>query len=364
MITQMFTLGKKEKRNVVFRRTALFFGHLKAIIWKETVKSDHKRGKNMRKTLPLMLVLVLFVFAFTGCADTKKLTLATGGTTGTYYSYGSAIATVLTDHSDLKITVASTGASMANIELLRKGDAQIAIVQNDVAYYASTGTDLFQGEEPYEDLRMIATLYSEDVHIVAAKTITDIADLRGKTVSVGDAGSGTEVNAWQVLDAYGISKEDINAVNLGFGESSEALKSGKIDAFFAVSGSPATYIANLSANYDFNLLSVDEEHYETLCNTYGFYVLETIPAQTYSNILQDTQVLAVKAVLVADKSLGAETVHTFVKALFENQKELESVHPKGALLDESTALNGVSVPLHEGALRYYEEIGEDVSMYE
>ena len=318
----------------------------------------------MRKTLSLMLVLVFCVFALTGCSTMKKLTLATGGTTGTYYSYGSAIATVLTDSTDLKITVVSTGASMANIELLRKGDADIAIVQNDVAHYAATGTDLFQGEEPYEDLRMIATLYSENVHIVTAKTITDIGDLRGKTVSVGDSGSGTEVNAWQVLGAYGIQEGDIEAVNLGFGESAEALKNGQIDAFFAVSGSPATYIADLSQTFDFNLLSVDEEHYETLCNTYGFYVMETIPAQTYSNIQQDTEVLSVKAVLVADKSLGTETVYTFIKALFTQQEELASVHPKGALLDIDTALNGVSVPLHEGALRYFEEIGQDVSMYE
>ena len=311
-----------------------------------------------------MLALFLCLALLSGCSTQKKLVLATGETTGTYYSYGSAIAMILSDRSDVKMTVSSTSGSRANITLLKNGDADLAIVQNDVAYYAYTGTDLMQEEAEYADLRTIGALYPEVVHIVARKSVTSIDQLAGLTVSVGENGSGTEFNARQVLEAYGISFDDIHVVNLGFSSSADALKSGQIDAFFAVSGSPATYIANLAEIYDFNLLSVDETHYRDLVNQYGFYVLETIPAGTYKNIRSDTQTLAVKAVLVADKSVKADTVYAFLEALFENREELEAAHVKGALLSENEILNGISTPLHEGALRYYEDIGLDISMFD
>ena len=311
-----------------------------------------------------MLALFLCLALLSGCSTQKKLVLATGETTGTYYSYGSAIAMILSDRSDVKMTVSSTSGSRANIALLKNGDADLAIVQNDVAYYAYTGTDLMQEEAEYADLRTIGALYPEVVHIVARKSVTSIDQLAGLTVSVGENGSGTEFNARQVLEAYGISFDDIHVVNLGFSSSADALKSGQIDAFFAVSGSPATYIANLAEIYDFNLLSVDETHYRDLVNQYGFYVLETIPAGTYKNIRSDTQTLAVKAVLVADKSVKADTVYAFLEALFENREELETAHVKGALLSENEILNGISTPLHEGALRYYEDIGLDISMFD
>ncbi len=313
----------------------------------------------MKKTLALILTAVLAISMLAGCGG-AKLTLATGGTTGTYYSYGSAIATVLSDATDLKITVTSTGASKANIQLIQDGDADIAVVQNDVAFYANTGTDLFAGEEAYADLRTIGSLYSEVVHIVAAPGIESIEDLAGKTVSVGDAGSGTEFNATQVLAAYGISFDDIEVVNLGFGDSADALKNGQIDAFFGVSGSPATYITDLAATNDFNLLSIDQAHYEDLASQYDFYVVETIPAGTYSNIAEDVQTVAVKAVLVCDASVDAETVYAFISGMFDNQADLAAAHAKGELLSAESILDGVSTPLHEGAIQYFTEIGLDV----
>lgn len=317
----------------------------------------------MKKTIALALAVILAVGMLAGCSG-SKLTLATGGTTGTYYSYGSTIATVLSDEADMKINVTSTGASKANIQLVQDGEADIAIVQNDVAYYAYTGTDLFDGEEAYEGLCTIGALYSELVHIVASDKIESIEDLKGKTVSVGDAGSGTEFNATQVLEAYGISLDDIEVVNLGFGDSADALKNGQIDAFFGVSGSPATYITDLAATNDFNLLSIDDEHYEQLSGKYAFYVTETIPGGTYSCIPDDVQTLAVKAVLVADAATDEEVVYNFIKGMFDCQSSLASAHDKGGLLSTDTILNGISTPLHPGAARYFEEIDLDISDYQ
>ena len=317
----------------------------------------------MKKCIALMLAVVMAVCMLAGCGG-SKLTFATGGTTGTYYSYGSSIATVLSDETDLKINVTSTGASKANIQLIEDGDADIAVVQNDVAYYAYTGTDLFDGETAYENLRTIGALYSELVHIVAKSSITSIEDLKGKTVSVGDAGSGTEFNAKQVLAAYGISFDDIDVVNLGFSDSADALKNGQVDAFFGVSGSPATYITDLAATNDFNLLEIDDEHADALKEEYGFYVPETVPGGTYSCVKDDVQTLAVKAVVVADASLSDDTVYELVKGLFDCKDSLAAAHAKGALLSMDTILDGVSTPLHAGAVRYFEEMGLDVSDYE
>lgn len=317
----------------------------------------------MKKCIALMLAVVMAVCMLAGCGG-SKLTFATGGTTGTYYSYGSSIATVLSDETDLKINVTSTGASKANIQLIEDGDADIAVVQNDVAYYAYTGTDLFDGEAAYENLRTIGALYSELVHIVAKSSITSIEDLKGKTVSVGDAGSGTEFNAKQVLAAYGISFDDIDVVNLGFSDSADALKNGQVDAFFGVSGSPATYITDLAATNDFNLLEIDDEHADALKEEYGFYVPETVPGGTYSCVKDDVQTLAVKAVVVADASLSDDTVYELVKGLFDCKDSLAAAHAKGALLSMDTILDGVSTPLHAGAVRYFEEMGLDISDYE
>ena len=202
------------------------------------------------------------------------------------------------------------------------------------------------------------------MHIVAKSSITSIEDLKGKTVSVGDAGSGTEFNAKQVLAAYGISFDDIDVVNLGFSDSADALKNGQVDAFFGVSGSPATYITDLAATNDFNLLEIDDEHADALKEEYGFYVPETVPGGTYSCVKDDVQTLAVKAVIVADASLSDDTVYELVKGLFDCKDSLAEAHAKGALLSMDTILNGVSTPLHAGAVRYFEEMGLDISDYE
>ena len=315
----------------------------------------------MKKFLALLLALSM-VFALCACGTSAaKLTYATGGTSGTYYGFSGVIANVLNEKlgDTLNITVESTGASKANIQMIDSGDADIAIVQNDVMYYAYTGTDLFAGEDPITDFSAVCSCYPEYVQILAKKDITSIEELRGRNVSVGDAGSGTEFNAKQILAAYGIEFDDINVSNQSFADSADSLKNGTIDAAFVVAGYPTTAVTELATNYDFNLLPVDDEHVADLQADYGFYYYGNIPGGTYSCVADDVPAVAVMATIVASNEVPADTVYAFLKGLFDYKDDITAGHAKGAELDINTAVSGVSIPWHDGAVKYYTEVGAD-----
>lgn len=311
----------------------------------------------MKKRLLSVLVMVLMLtFALSACSS--SLTLATGGTSGTYYSFGGVLSQVLNEKlDDMNITVTSTGASKANIQLIQDGDADLAIIQNDVMYYAYTATDMFEGEEAITSFSAVASCYPEVVQIVSSSEITSISDLAGKKVSVGDAGSGTEFNAKQILDAYGISFDDITVSNLSFADSADALKDGKIDAAFVVAGTPTAAVTDLSTTYDLNLLAIDDEHAEALMSSYSFYTKINIPAGTYSSVKEDVQSVAVMATIIASNDLDQDVVYEFTKALFDYQSDIAVGHDKGNELNLETAVSGISVPFHAGAQQYYEEVG-------
>lgn len=316
----------------------------------------------MKKKLTAILALVLSLsclLALAGCgkdSESYDLTMATGGTTGTYYAFGGIVSGVLADKIDgLTLTIHDSGASKANIFELIDGDADLAFVQNDVTYYALTGTDLFASDGAQEGFSVVAGLYPEVVQIVASSGITDISQLVGKNVSVGDAGSGTEFNAKQILEAYGITFDDINVQNLDFGSSATALKDGKIDAFFCVAGAPTTNIVDLCSNTNVNILSVDDTHINILKLQYSFYTTYTIEAGTYSSISYDVTAVAVKATLLVADSIDDDIVYEMTKALFEHSGDME--HDKASYLNPEYAVDGFDdMPFHPGALKYYEEI--------
>ena len=189
--------------------------------------------KKFTKILALVAVVLVALFAFLGGASDKYI-FATGGSGGTYYTYGNAIATLTTNISDTKITAVTGKGSKNSIQRVNAGRVKFAIVQNDVAYYAYTGTDLFADQGKQEDFRIVGYMYSEPCQIVAREGINSIIELRGKKVSVGVGGSGVEFNAKQILAAYGMSFDDINAQHLDFNGSAAALQDGQIDAFFCV----------------------------------------------------------------------------------------------------------------------------------
>lgn len=288
----------------------------------------------------------------------QKLTLATGGTTGTYYAVGGVMATVLNPKLQLSnLTVTSTGASKANIQMVEDKEANLATVQNDVMYYANKGTDLFKDEGAYTNFSAIAGIYDETCQIIATGNIKSVTDLKGKTVSVGDAGSGVEFNARQILAAYGLTFDDIKVVNASFGDSADSMKDGKIDAAFVVAGAPTTAVTDLSTTKDINIIPIDSEHADKLIADYPFYTKTTIPSGTYKGVNADIPTVSVRATLIASNDLSEDVVYELTKALFENKDELVAGHSKFKELSLNDALNGIEVPIHPGAQKYYKEKG-------
>lgn len=312
--------------------------------------------KNWKKALSLILAIAC-VFAISACGKSSTTyKFASGGTSGTYYAAANAMAPIVGGAADMTIRVDSTGASKANIQLIQNGEVDFAIVQNDVMDYAYKGTDLFQGEQ-ITSFATVGAVYAEVCQIVATPEIETVADLKGKTVSIGDSGSGVEFNAIQILGAYGLTKEDITVVNADFGNSSEQFKNGAIDAFFCTAGAPTTNITDLASSAKkFKLLTIDDAHVEALKADYPFYSAYTIPAGTYNGIEEDAQTVAVKATIICKADLPEADVYSFTKALFEKKAELEVAHAKFKELDLAYATDVGSVPFHAGAQKYFDEV--------
>ena len=291
--------------------------------------------------------------------ETVNIKMATGGTSGTYYAYGGILSTLINGKdAGLNINIHSSGASKANIFEIVDGEADVAFVQNDVMDYAYNGTNLFEEDGAQEGFSTVAALYSEVCQVVASPDITDISELAGKNVSVGDAGSGTEFNAQQILAAYGIDmNSDIKKQNLGFGDSATAYQDGKVDAFFVTAGTPTSALTELATQKDYVILSIDDEHADALIADYPFYAKYEITGDTYSVLAGPVQTVAVKATLVASNDLSEEAVYNLCKVIFDNKAEIAENYPKGAELDQNYAVDGMSVPFHPGAQKYFEEAG-------
>lgn len=288
-----------------------------------------------------------------------KLSMATGGSSGTYYGFSGVVANVLNEKlaDTLNITVQTSGASAANIDLVETGENELAIVQNDVMYYAYSGTDMYADKAPYENYSAVMSCYPEYVQIIASKDITSIDDLKGKKVSVGDAGSGVEFNARQILAAYGIDIDsDITKQNQSFADSADSLKNGTIDAAFVVAGYPTTAVSELASTYDFNILPIDQEHADALMNDYGFYTYGVIPGGTYSCVAEDVPAVAVMATIIARNDVSEDVIYALVKGIFDNQDAITEGHAKGAELSVETAVSGIDIPFHPGAVKYFTEV--------
>jgi len=288
-----------------------------------------------------------------------ELYFVTGGPMGTYYAVGGVIADVLNPVlAESELILESSGASRANLEMIEEGDAHLATVQNDVMYYAFTGTSLFEDEDPYTNFSTVAGLYDETIQIITCdESIQSVADLAGKTVSVGDEGSGVEFNARQILEAYGLSFDDITAINGSFGESAYRMEKGQIDAAFIVSGIPTSAIEELANSTQIGIVQLDEEHIAALQSEYDFYTEAVIPAGTYTGVDEDATTVSVRATLVASNEVSEEAVYEFVKALFDNKDALVAENAKFESLSVEEAVKGMDIPFHAGAKKYYEEQG-------
>lgn len=314
----------------------------------------------MKKSLTAVFSLIAAAAVLTGCAPAKKnYIIATGGTSGTYYPFGGAVANIWnTKIENMNVTAQATGASAENLRLISKGDAEYAIVQNDVMDYAYNGTDMFEGQK-LPNILTIGTLYPEVVQIAASKKsgIKTIADLKGKRVSIGDAGSGVEFNAKQILEGYGLTFDDIVKNNLSFKESAEGLQNNTLDACFITAGVPNSALQELAFTNGLVLIPVDGEAAEKICKKYSFYTKTIIPGGTYKGSEEDVAALAIKATIAVNANLDEATVYSMTKALFENLDELSQAHAKGKEVSAAAAVTGISVPFHAGALKYFKELG-------
>ena len=314
----------------------------------------------MKKFLALILSVAM-IFALVACGskegdtpntdgDTQQtdtpaapvdIVIATGGTTGTYYAVGNALVTTIGDKLSLsKLTAVDSGASKANVQLVTAGQAQMSILQSDVLNYAhngSGGETMFDGAADKNSL-WVAGVYNETVQLVTAPSITSIEDLKGKTVCVGDVGSGTALNAAQVLEAYGMTFDDIKVMYDSFSGGAEALKNGQCDAAFTVSGAPTPALTDLATAYNFNMPSLSDEAVSYLTTNYPFLVQDNLPANTYTCVADETVCVAVKAVFTASKDLSEDVVYEITKAMFDNQADLAKAQAKFGFLSPEVLL--------------------------
>jgi len=289
----------------------------------------------------------------------SSITIATGGTAGTYFPLGGALADIWNKNiPKMNATAQSTGASIANINLLKGNNVDIVFTQNDVANYSYNGTELLKGQA-YKDLRGLACLYNETIQLVALESsgIKTIADLKGKKVSVGAAGSGTEANARQILEAAGLTYNDIRVQYLSFSESANNMKDGNIDAAFNTAGIPTAAIQDLSVSKKMVLVPIDGEVAAKLMAKYPFYALQMVPAGTYQGQTKDVTTVAVKSMLAVSSKMSEDLVYTLLETMYNNTDRLIAAHSQGRNIKLETALEGMSIPLHLGAEKYFKEKG-------
>ncbi|MBQ7931011.1 MAG: TAXI family TRAP transporter solute-binding subunit [Clostridia bacterium] len=317
----------------------------------------------MKKKLSLVLALVMMAgLILTSCGGAAKMTMGTGGVQGTYYALGGVLGQYINNNAGVEVNFVSTDGSKANIQGIDIGDYQLATVQSDVMAYAWAGTNSFADEGALQSFRVIGGLYAEAVQLVTMDpAIKSVADLKGKNVSIGAPGSGVYFNAVDVLAAAGLTEEDINAQYQSFGDSTEALKDGKIDAAFIVAGAPTPAITELATTTDAYLVPIDGDIAAAVMANCPYYTVVTIPAGTYPKQEADVQTVTVKATLIVSSSSDENTVYEITKAIFDNTSAIAAEHVKGAELSLENATSGMTAPFHKGAAKYFTEKGITVT---
>ncbi|MCD2201148.1 TAXI family TRAP transporter solute-binding subunit [Halobacterium sp. KA-4] len=282
----------------------------------------------------------------------NRLSWHAGGTGGTYYPLSNEIKTIVEANTDFSLNVQSTGASVENVGSLSDGSADFALIQNDIAYFAKNGTgiDTFQGNA-IENLQGVATLYPETITVVTLQDtgIETLSDLSGATINTGDLGSGTQVNANQILEAVGIT--DYNEQNAGFSQASEQLANGDIDAAFVVGGWPVGAIEDLANTNDVQIVPIQGENRQAVKDAASWFADDTIPAGTYTGVDQAVETVAVQAMIATHSGVAAETVETVTAAIFDNVDELTI---KTDFISADSAQDGMSIELHDGAAAYFD----------
>lgn len=312
-------------------------------------------------TLKQLITAVVAAAALAGTAQAQQFfRIGTGGTAGTYYPVGGMIANAVSQPGKIVVTAQASNGSVANVNGIAGGAMESGFSQSDVATWAFNGTFAFQGKK-VGDLRMIANLYPESVHLVARKgqNIKSPADLKGKRVALDEPGSGTLINARMVLAAYGVQESDIKAEYIKPNQAGDKLKDGALDAFFFVGGAPAGAIAELaSSGAGIELVPLTGPQADGLRMANPYFAVDTIAAGTYKDV-GAVQTLAVGAQWVTSAKADTETVYQITKSLFSDatQKTLQAGHARGKFITKENAVKGVAIPFHPGAEKFYREVG-------
>ena len=307
--------------------------------------------------------------------DIKFFRIATGGTAGTYFPIGGLIANAISNPPGsraceeggscgapgLVATAVASNGSVANVNGIAGGSLESGFSQSDVAYWAHTGTGIFADKGAVEKVRAIANLYPESIHLVARADsgIKSVADLKGKKVSLDEPGSGTLVDARLILEAYGMTEEDVEAEFLKPNQAADLMRDGNMDAFFFVGGFPAGAITELATGLEITLVPISGPEAEGLLEEYQFFAEHVVPGGTYEGVAEDTQTISVGAQWITSADQPEDLIYEITKALWNKNSRalLDAGHAKGKSITLETALDGVGIPLHPGAERYYKEAG-------
>jgi uncharacterized protein len=291
-------------------------------------------------------------------AQQKFFRIGTGGTGGTYYPIGGLIGNAVSTDK-INVSAVATNGSVANVNGIVGGAMESGFSQADVNFWAYTGTGIYEGKPKVEELRAIANLYPESVHIIAKKGLAkSVANLKGKRVSLDEPGSGTLVNAKAILGAYGITEKDIKPEYLKQQQCADKLKDGTLDAYFQTTGFPQGTLTELASTNGFDLLSLDGPEAAKLQAQYTFFAKDEIPAGTYKDVA-GVKTLSVGAQWVTSAKIDTDLVYEITKALWSDKTRatLDAGHAKGKAIRKDTALLGIGIPLHAGAEKFYKEVG-------
>ncbi|MBN1152723.1 MAG: TAXI family TRAP transporter solute-binding subunit [Dehalococcoidia bacterium] len=314
------------------------------------------------RLLLLVAVISSLLVGSTGCSSGEtKITIFTGGTAGVYFPLGSKYAEMLNTHAEnIDASAVTSGASVTNAKAIGTNECQVALLQNDVAYYALTGTTaMFDTAIP--ELMGLACLYPETIQFVvlADSPIQSLADLAGKNVAVGAPGSGTAVACEQILTAAGVWGS-ITRFDLNFAEAASAIKLGEVDAGIILAGAPTPAIEELAISSPVRIIDVPADILSKLLAAgYPFYVQQSLASGTYG-MASDVTTVAVQAMFAVRSDLSEDVVYDMTRILFTELDELRTAHTKGNEVSLDTALDGMSLKLHPGAVKYYKEAGVNV----
>ena len=307
--------------------------------------------------------LAASAIAIAPLAAAQQVSIATGGTGGTYYPYGGGLAELINKHLEGYNAVAEvTGASVENMGLVWRGDSDVALALADTVYQAYNGTGDFE-ERQLNNIRALASIYPNAMQLVtmADSNVESLADLKGKTISVGAPGSGTELNARGLLEANDLTYDDFDPRRLNFNETADAIRNGDIDAGFWSVGPPTSSILNLATTRDVRLVSLSEEEISNAMDEVPVFAPYELRAGMYDGMDEAVQTIGIPNVLVANSEMDDEVAYQITKLLFERTDELIAIHPAANDTTVEFSVNSTPIPFHEGALRYYEEVGTEVA---